>query len=192
MASAWLRHHSAKPASLAFHAVAGLSPAHRLKCEAASLSSVAERGSTSQAPLHSPLSTIARMRLATSRSGAAFTTLADSALSPSSCHHSGLPPALRRALRGFEEPLSGLHEVRRVEQDSAKGDVRLALVGPHGDGLAVDLGCPAPIPPGEVPHAHSLQLLVRVAYFALGVLSPTQHAHLSQDCRRGLARLLPL
>ena len=56
---------------------------------AASMSSAAERGPASQVPLP-PLSTIARIWLASTSSGAALTTLADSALSPSSFHHSGL------------------------------------------------------------------------------------------------------
>jgi hypothetical protein len=76
------------------------------------------------------------MALADASFGAAFTTLADSALSPSSLHHSGLAtwshsssvsrlkaaavasacPALRahrHALPGLKEPLRGLHIVPR-------------------------------------------------------------------------------
>ena len=56
------------------------------------LSSAAERGPASQALVsHSscPHSTIARIWWASKASGAALTTLADSALSPSSFHHSG-------------------------------------------------------------------------------------------------------
>eukprot|EP00964_Phaeocystis_antarctica_P019642 scaffold10841_cov57-Phaeocystis_antarctica.AAC.1 len=89
MASAWLRHQAARPAKPAFTAGAGHCAAARSKCVAASLSSATERGPASQAP-HSPLSTRARTWLASSSSGAALTTLADSALSPSSFHHSGL------------------------------------------------------------------------------------------------------
>ena len=96
MASAWLMHHSAKPARLAFHAVDGLSSAHRSNCKAASLSSVAERGPTSQALSFlsmqlCPLSTIARISLAATLFGTALTTLADSALSPVSYTHLTLP-----------------------------------------------------------------------------------------------------
>ena len=96
------------------------------------LISAAERGSTSQAA-HVPLSTAARMVLATVSFGAALTTLADSALSASSFHHSGLtasahrlfrskskaivvasaqsaePRAHRMALLGLEVPLRSLH-----------------------------------------------------------------------------------
>ena len=72
-----------------FSAGAGHSAAARSKCAAASLSSAAERGPAAQAALF-PLSTIARIALASTLSGAALTTLADSALSPSSLHHSGL------------------------------------------------------------------------------------------------------
>eukprot|EP00964_Phaeocystis_antarctica_P002332 scaffold1204_cov51-Phaeocystis_antarctica.AAC.1 len=54
------------------------------------MSSAAERGPTSRTPPHRPISTNARTSLAFISSGAALTTLADSALSPSSFHHSGL------------------------------------------------------------------------------------------------------
>eukprot|EP00964_Phaeocystis_antarctica_P045181 scaffold25995_cov70-Phaeocystis_antarctica.AAC.1 len=59
---------------------------------AASLASAAERGSCSPqaGPPLSPLSTVARMPLAAALFGNALTTLTDSALSPSSFHHSGL------------------------------------------------------------------------------------------------------
>eukprot|EP00964_Phaeocystis_antarctica_P066931 scaffold40501_cov65-Phaeocystis_antarctica.AAC.2 len=53
------------------------------------MSSAAERDPGSHA-LHCPLSTTARISWPTPSSGAALTTLADSALSPSSFHHSGL------------------------------------------------------------------------------------------------------
>ena len=90
MVSAWLRHQAASPASSAFVAGAGHRAAARSKCVAASLSSAAERGPSSQTPLHRPLSTVARTWWVTKSFGAALTTLADSALSPSSFHHSGL------------------------------------------------------------------------------------------------------
>ena len=89
MAAARLWHKAALVASWAPTAGAGHSAAARSKCVAASLSSAAERGPTSQAR-HRPASTSARIWLATRSSGAALTTLADSALSPSSFHHSGL------------------------------------------------------------------------------------------------------
>ena len=59
MASAWLRHQSASSANAAFCAGASHSAAARSKYMAASSSSVAERGPTSQAS-DSPLSTSAR------------------------------------------------------------------------------------------------------------------------------------
>eukprot|EP00964_Phaeocystis_antarctica_P133119 scaffold97288_cov69-Phaeocystis_antarctica.AAC.3 len=89
MASAWLRHQAASPAIRAFPAGAGHSAAVRSWYLAAFLSSAAERDPASQAP-HRPLSTSARISFASILSGAALTTLADSALSPSSFHHSGL------------------------------------------------------------------------------------------------------
>eukprot|EP00964_Phaeocystis_antarctica_P064832 scaffold39038_cov62-Phaeocystis_antarctica.AAC.1 len=89
MASAWWRQKAASTANWAFGTGAWLSAAVRLKCVAASLSSATERGPTSQAPFRPP-STSARMWWACSSSGAALTTLADSALIPSSFHHSGL------------------------------------------------------------------------------------------------------
>eukprot|EP00964_Phaeocystis_antarctica_P040345 scaffold23064_cov62-Phaeocystis_antarctica.AAC.2 len=89
MASARRRYRAALSARLAFATGAGCSAAARSKCMAASLSSAAGRGPAPQeAP--SPLSTAARIRLASISSGAALTTLTDSALSPSSFHHSGL------------------------------------------------------------------------------------------------------
>jgi hypothetical protein len=51
--------------------------------------SAADRGPAFQAP-RPPPSTKPRIRRASTSSGAALTTLADSALSPSSFHHSGL------------------------------------------------------------------------------------------------------
>ena len=87
MASAWLRQQAASSAKLALIAGAGHSAAARSKCVAASMSSAAERGPASQAG-DCPHSTVARIRLACRSSGAALTTLADSALSLSSFHHS--------------------------------------------------------------------------------------------------------
>eukprot|EP00964_Phaeocystis_antarctica_P063352 scaffold38018_cov59-Phaeocystis_antarctica.AAC.5 len=87
MASAWLRHEAAFSARLAFATGAVCSAAAASKCVAASLSSAAERGPASQAPPHR---TIARISLVIQSFGATLTTLADSALSPSSFHHSGL------------------------------------------------------------------------------------------------------
>eukprot|EP00964_Phaeocystis_antarctica_P111517 scaffold75867_cov34-Phaeocystis_antarctica.AAC.2 len=88
--AASLRHQSARVAKEVFLAGAEQRAAVRSKCVAASLSSAAERGPASQRPPHIPLSTNARMASAASSFGAARTTLADSALSPSSFHHSGL------------------------------------------------------------------------------------------------------
>eukprot|EP00964_Phaeocystis_antarctica_P141864 scaffold106998_cov60-Phaeocystis_antarctica.AAC.2 len=86
MAPASLRHQTAFAARCAFPARAECSAAARSKCVAASMSSAAERVPASQASL----STIARISMAGIWFGAALTTLADSALSPSSFHHSGL------------------------------------------------------------------------------------------------------
>eukprot|EP00964_Phaeocystis_antarctica_P003409 scaffold1832_cov32-Phaeocystis_antarctica.AAC.2 len=93
MAPAMLRHMSATRANWGFAAGALDRAAACSKCAAASSSSAAERGPTSQAS-DNPPSTAARMMTAASLSGAAFTTLADSALSPSSFHHSGLGTSL--------------------------------------------------------------------------------------------------
>eukprot|EP00964_Phaeocystis_antarctica_P090185 scaffold57671_cov48-Phaeocystis_antarctica.AAC.1 len=89
MASAWRRHCSAFSVNPAFTTGAGCIAAARSKCVAAFLSSAHERGPASQ-PAHRPLSTEARISWAWTSFGAALTTLADSALSPSSFHHSGL------------------------------------------------------------------------------------------------------
>ena len=89
MAPAWLRHRAASSARLAFTAGAGCSAAARSKCAAAFLSSAAERGPASLTG-HCPRNTAARIWLACASPGAALTTLAYSALSPSSFHHSGL------------------------------------------------------------------------------------------------------
>eukprot|EP00964_Phaeocystis_antarctica_P075448 scaffold46541_cov57-Phaeocystis_antarctica.AAC.4 len=85
----WLRHQFALPPCSALCAGGLRSVAARSKCAAASISSAAERGPTSQASL-CPGSTTARMTSACKLFGAALTTLADIALSPSSFHHSGL------------------------------------------------------------------------------------------------------
>eukprot|EP00964_Phaeocystis_antarctica_P059456 scaffold35300_cov63-Phaeocystis_antarctica.AAC.1 len=97
-----LRHLSASPEDLAFHAGALHIAADRSKCAAASLSSAAERGPTSQAR-YAPLSTIARMSSADSSFGAARKTFADSALSPSSFHHSGLATSVHSSVRSVSK-----------------------------------------------------------------------------------------
>eukprot|EP00964_Phaeocystis_antarctica_P125221 scaffold88848_cov60-Phaeocystis_antarctica.AAC.2 len=89
MAPALRRHQAALPASAYLTARAGCSAAARSKCVAAFMSSAAERGPASQAP-QGPLSTRARIWLALASFGAALTTIADSALSSPSFHHSGL------------------------------------------------------------------------------------------------------
>eukprot|EP00964_Phaeocystis_antarctica_P124578 scaffold88220_cov54-Phaeocystis_antarctica.AAC.3 len=123
MASAWIRHRFAHLAS-----------------------SAAERGPTSQALVRSPPpSTIARMRLGPNPFGAALTTLADSALSPSSFHHSGLTTSAHTSSRSmskaFAVPVCGLHVVARVVERSTEAEVRRGVVRNQGDGLAVGLGC---------------------------------------------------
>ena len=140
------------------------------------MSSAAERGPASQAP-PIPRSTLARMTLAPSSFGANVTTLADSALSPSSFHHSGLATpahcsdrsmskatavtsaaalrAHRVALLGLEVPLRGLHAVPRTRKRVAEVEVRPRLVGPQGDGLAVGPGCSAQVLIRLVPDALS-------------------------------------
>eukprot|EP00964_Phaeocystis_antarctica_P121555 scaffold85212_cov55-Phaeocystis_antarctica.AAC.2 len=78
----------------------------------------------------------------------------------------GLCPVLRAhrtALLGLKEPLCGLHVVPRVREHATEAEVRLGLVGPQGDGLAVGLGCFAPVLLRGVPPALSEQLRVRVA-----------------------------
>eukprot|EP00964_Phaeocystis_antarctica_P098027 scaffold64100_cov54-Phaeocystis_antarctica.AAC.2 len=89
MASASMRHSPARWTNWAFAAGASHSTATRSKCAAASLNSTADRGPACQAP-PPPCSTTARMVIALQSFGAARKTLADSALSPSSFHHSGL------------------------------------------------------------------------------------------------------
>eukprot|EP00964_Phaeocystis_antarctica_P065091 scaffold39217_cov62-Phaeocystis_antarctica.AAC.2 len=89
MPATMLRHASASKVYRAFPDGALDSAPARSKCAAASLNSAAERGPASQAS-DIPLSNIARMLCALTSFGAALTTFADSALSPSSFHHSGL------------------------------------------------------------------------------------------------------
>eukprot|EP00964_Phaeocystis_antarctica_P154997 scaffold123950_cov63-Phaeocystis_antarctica.AAC.3 len=89
MVSARMRHQHAISAYSALIAGASHSSAARSKCAAAFLSSAAERGPASQASL-CPRSTTARMTCVSPSFGAALATLADSALSASSFHHSGL------------------------------------------------------------------------------------------------------
>eukprot|EP00964_Phaeocystis_antarctica_P089043 scaffold56739_cov66-Phaeocystis_antarctica.AAC.4 len=77
----------------------------------------------------------------------------------------GLCPGLRAhrvALLGLEAPLRGLHHVSRVAEHSAEVEVRRGHVGPQGDGLAVGLGCSAPVLLRGVPQALSQQLHVRI------------------------------
>eukprot|EP00964_Phaeocystis_antarctica_P153091 scaffold121198_cov48-Phaeocystis_antarctica.AAC.2 len=105
LASAWRRHDSASPVSSAFATGASDSAAARSKCAAASSSSAAERGPASQAPLK-PVSTTARILRADSMFGAALTTLADSALSPSSFHHSGLATSSHASCRSFSKAIA--------------------------------------------------------------------------------------
>eukprot|EP00964_Phaeocystis_antarctica_P113221 scaffold77290_cov58-Phaeocystis_antarctica.AAC.2 len=173
-ASARRRHWSASPESLAFATGASHSAADRSKSAAASLNSADERGPASQAP-HRPVSTMARMLSADSSLGTALTTLADSALSASSFHHSGLlvedpcrglcpdHRAHRIALSGLEVSLCGLHFVPRVAEHCTEVEVRLGPVGPQGDGLAVGLGCFAKVVLRRVPESLSHQFRVLVA-----------------------------
>eukprot|EP00964_Phaeocystis_antarctica_P111969 scaffold76205_cov59-Phaeocystis_antarctica.AAC.5 len=77
-----------------------------------------------------------------------------------------LCPALRAhrgALLGLEVPLRGLHVVPREGERSTEVVVRVGLVGPQGDGLAVGPGCFARVPLRAVPHALRHQLIVLVA-----------------------------
>ena len=99
MAAAVVRHQAALPASSALIAGAGHGAAARSKCVAASMTSAAERGtaskvrkdiphtSSTQAPHKQPKMSVA--------DSVFRTTLADSALSPSSFHHSGLASSLQ-------------------------------------------------------------------------------------------------
>ena len=103
MVSASLRHKSARLAFRAFSVGAFDSAADRSQCAAASMSSAAERGPTSQAPPSDLLSTQARMLCALSSFGNALTTLADSALSPSSFHHSGLATSAHSSCRSLSK-----------------------------------------------------------------------------------------
>eukprot|EP00964_Phaeocystis_antarctica_P088255 scaffold56166_cov64-Phaeocystis_antarctica.AAC.3 len=100
-ATARRRHQAATWANWAFTAGAGDSAAARSQCTTASLSSAAERGPICQAPSAAPLSTTARIMLGGTSFGAARTTLADSALSSSSFHHSGLATSAHCSCRSF-------------------------------------------------------------------------------------------
>eukprot|EP00964_Phaeocystis_antarctica_P077759 scaffold48314_cov51-Phaeocystis_antarctica.AAC.2 len=113
------------------------------------------------------------MSIADSAFGAARTTLADNALSPSSFHHSGLATPAHTSIRNMSkahavaltqasEP-TGLHVVPRVREHCTEVVVRLGFVGPQGDGLAAGLGCSAPVLLRGVPRALSHQLIVLVA-----------------------------
>ena len=84
------------------HARTGLllSAAVRSQCAAASLSSSAERGPTSQVPA-SPLTIQARMKLAYVSFGTARNTLADSVLSSSSFYHSGFATSAHSSSRSM-------------------------------------------------------------------------------------------
>eukprot|EP00964_Phaeocystis_antarctica_P064049 scaffold38490_cov62-Phaeocystis_antarctica.AAC.4 len=87
------------------------------------------------------------------------------------CQHAEDPcrghcPALRAhrvALLRLEEPLRGLHQVRRVTERCTEVAVRLGPVGPQCDGFTVDLGFFTPVLFDGVPHALGQQLLVLVA-----------------------------
>eukprot|EP00964_Phaeocystis_antarctica_P079005 scaffold49168_cov66-Phaeocystis_antarctica.AAC.1 len=78
----------------------------------------------------------------------------------------GTCPALRSylpALLGLEESLRSLHEVPRGGEHDAEVGVRPRLVGLQGDGLAVGLGCSAPVLLRAIPRALSQQLIILVA-----------------------------
>eukprot|EP00964_Phaeocystis_antarctica_P044808 scaffold25766_cov58-Phaeocystis_antarctica.AAC.2 len=68
-----------------------------------------------------------------------------------------------KAVFGLKVPLRGLHVVTRVRERVTEVVVRHGLVGPQGDGLAVGLGCFAPVLLRGVPNALSYQLRVRIA-----------------------------
>eukprot|EP00964_Phaeocystis_antarctica_P017359 scaffold9589_cov52-Phaeocystis_antarctica.AAC.1 len=167
MASAWLRQSPARRVFSALNTGVLDSAPARSKCVAASLSSAAERGPGPQATPPTPLSTNARIACADSSFAAARTTLADSAFSPSSFHHSGLAASAHSSsfstLKACAEPLRGLHDVPRVDEHCAEVEVRHGLVGPQGDGLAVGLACFAPVLLRAVPRALSHQPRVLVA-----------------------------
>eukprot|EP00964_Phaeocystis_antarctica_P128379 scaffold92156_cov66-Phaeocystis_antarctica.AAC.5 len=81
-------------------------------------------------------------------------------------HCRDLCPVLRAhriALLGLEVPLRGLHVVPRAVERFTEVGVRRGLVGIQGDGLAVGLGCSAPVLLRGVPRAISQQLFVRIA-----------------------------
>ena len=108
MTAAFLRHQPACWAASSFKTEASNSTLDRSKYAAASLSSAAERGSGFEAPTLrlSPLSTKARTLMAFSSFGAALTTLADSVLSPSSFHHSGLATSAHTSVRNMQKALA--------------------------------------------------------------------------------------
>ena len=87
---------------------------NRRKCVAASLSSAAEQGPISQASPVIPLSTPARMLLGAAWFGAALTSLADSALSSSSFHHSGLATSLHSSCCSVSKVLAVARAHARV------------------------------------------------------------------------------
>eukprot|EP00964_Phaeocystis_antarctica_P082845 scaffold52034_cov54-Phaeocystis_antarctica.AAC.2 len=87
MASASLRHQSARLTIWAFHTGASHSAADR----------------SSQASPYAPLSTLARISIADSTLGAARKTLPDSALSPWSFHHSGLAASAHCSCRSISK-----------------------------------------------------------------------------------------
>eukprot|EP00964_Phaeocystis_antarctica_P030181 scaffold17018_cov60-Phaeocystis_antarctica.AAC.4 len=78
----------------------------------------------------------------------------------------GLCPLLRTLLielAGLEEPLCGLHMVPRVAEHCTEIGECAGLVGPQGDGLAVDPCCSAPVLLSLVPQAVSHQFRVRAS-----------------------------
>eukprot|EP00964_Phaeocystis_antarctica_P021165 scaffold11720_cov48-Phaeocystis_antarctica.AAC.2 len=116
MATATPRHEPASEVNWAFNAGAECIAPARSKSAAASMSSAADRGATSQPP-HAPLSTVARMVNALASFGAALTTLADSALSPSSLHHSGLATSAH----AFSRSMSKAFAVATAESSEPTG-----------------------------------------------------------------------
>eukprot|EP00964_Phaeocystis_antarctica_P132895 scaffold97047_cov54-Phaeocystis_antarctica.AAC.3 len=167
MDSARLRHQSARLVFWAFTAGAVLSAADRSKCVAAFLSSAAERGPTSKEPYAIPLSTNARMLLACVSFGATLTTLADSAVSPSSFHHSGLATSAHSFVfsrsKAFAVAFAQFSEPTANRPLASRYRLRLGHVGPQGDGLAVGPGLSANVLFRAVPQALSKHLIVRVA-----------------------------
>ena len=186
MASASLRHWFARSTNKTFIARASDSAAARLNLLAASLSSAAEGAPTTQALYaQCPLSTTARIMFVSTRFGAAPTTLADSALSPSSFHHSGLTTSLH----SFIFSMSKAADVACAQPSESAGKRSLAsrnrcaastkcpellsvvprfcacvgLIWPQGDDLAKGLSCSAPVVLRGVPRALSQQAKVLVS-----------------------------